>query len=45
MILELIMGGATASFGETLAVIILTLVIALLSITFREYAKDRITSS
>ena len=43
MILELIMGGAGASFGETVAVIILTLVIALLSITFREYVKDRVT--
>ncbi|MBQ6052830.1 MAG: site-2 protease family protein [Clostridia bacterium] len=42
MILELIMGGSSASFGETLAVIIITLVIALLSITFREYVKDRV---
>ncbi len=43
VILELILNGSSASFAETLAVIVFTVIAALLSITIREYVKARIT--
>ena len=43
MILELIMNGSSASFAETLILILLTLITAFFSIILREYVKDRIT--
>ena len=43
MILELIMNGSSSSLAETIVVIVLTLIVALLTITLREYVRDRFT--
>lgn len=44
MIFEQIMNGSSASFGETVAVIVFMAIISILSITLREYVRARVTA-
>ena len=43
MIFDQIMNGSSASFADTVAVIVFMAVISILSITLREYVRARLT--